>query len=223
MAEALASLSPDVIVLTEYVEGLYHKKFVSDLEMQGFAHAMTSPITPQENQVFIASRTALEKGVTPELPIEKALTSNVLHVNIPDKNIEVLGLRMPSFKTNDPEREKKRNDIWDWITATARIKEERPLIILGDFNTGPKDTGTSGGKRFDQLVREGWSHALPLGSSWWSQNKENGGRQIDHALLSKHFVVRNTEYIPERGQYIFAQKPGAMSDHAILLVDADLK
>lgn len=37
MAEALASLSPDIIVLTEYVEGPSHNQFLADLKSNGFS------------------------------------------------------------------------------------------------------------------------------------------------------------------------------------------
>ena len=50
------------------------------------------------------------------------------------------------------------------------------------------------------------------------------GWKLDHALLSsKHFASPQSEYLTESAPYIFARKPGAMSDHAVLLVDADLK
>ncbi len=38
MADALASLSPDIIVLTEYVQGPSHDRFLNDLKSNGFTN-----------------------------------------------------------------------------------------------------------------------------------------------------------------------------------------
>lgn len=227
MAEALAGLSPDCIVLTEYVEGVSHDKFTNDLNIHGFPHILTSKKTPDQNQVLIASKTLIIRGDIPAPDFEPAFSTNVLHVKIPDPGVEILGIRMPSYLNDDPLREKKRNDVWNWITSKCRSKADIPFVALGDFNTAPYDKGDNGGERFKQFVNDGWTHALPNdGASWWWRNKDEYGRQLDHALLSRDFMRMKaeyrTEYSTENESLFFARKPGAMSDHAVLVVEADL-
>lgn len=217
MAGALASLSPDVIVLTEYVPGISHNRFILDLESQDFPYWVLSQPTPGHNHIFIASRTALEAGKIRAPPIAPAFPSNVLHVHVPQKGFEVLGLRIPVTLPAPI-----HHACWNWIMETAHEIGKRPSIILGDFNNDTETTGPDGGIRFRQFKDEGWQHALPIsGNSFWS--KKGRESRLDHALLSRHFAIRNAEYITESGKYVFAKKSGAMSDHAVLLVDADLK
>lgn len=227
MAEALASLSPDIIVLTEYVEGVKHDHFVSDLKEQGFPYYRISERVPRQNQVFIASRMELNAGSIPVplIPDAPAVPSNMLHVSLPENGVEILGLRLPAF--DDPARvtREKRNAWWDWVLATARKNNNCPFIILGDFNTDPGYPNADGKVRFTQFKELGWTHALPdSGASWWGRTKTGEyERKLDHVLLSRHFTLNNARYCTESGQYTFTKKEGAMSDHAVLIVDIDLK
>jgi endonuclease/exonuclease/phosphatase family metal-dependent hydrolase len=225
MAEALASLSPDVIVLTEYVPGKLHNKFTSDLKPLGFEWRISqpSPTIRRQNQVLIASRTPLAAGDIQAPLISPAFPSNVLHVRVPEKGFEVLGLRVPM-----PLNPEIRHKYWNWIAETAQQHTDRPTIILGDLNNDTGARGPEGGVRFNQLKEGGWYRAPASGKSYWSKDGTVESR-LDHALFSQHFVIGKTEYITESGRFVFANtqpanfNPKAMSDHAILLVEFDIK
>jgi endonuclease/exonuclease/phosphatase family metal-dependent hydrolase len=227
MAGALASLSPDIIVLTEYVQGLQHDRFVADLKDLDFPYTLVSQKTPGENQVLVASRTPLKQGsITPPLVRDApSVPSNMLHVCVPDRGCEVLGLRIPAFDDAATIRKEKRNAYWDWILRTAQEKMDRPFVIMGDFNTDPAYANADGGVRFTQLEKLSYIHALPKdGDSWWG--KSVGGeyaKRLDHVILSRHFTVKDAQYRTESEEYFFARNPEAMSDHAALLVEAELK
>jgi endonuclease/exonuclease/phosphatase family metal-dependent hydrolase len=227
MAEALASLSPDIIVLTEYVPGPSHDRFIADLKALGFPHWMLSVPALKQNNILIISQIALEAGgiSAPRIHDAPAVPSNVLHVRVPDKCVELLGLRMPAFNDNIKIRKEKRNAWWDWVITTAKKNEKHPFVIVGDFNTDPGYPDADGGVRFSHLQEMGWNHALPAsGFSWWGKSKKGEfGKKLDHILLNQYFDIRNAEYITESGQYAFTKKFEAMSDHAVLLVDAVLK
>ena len=78
--------------------------------------------------------------------------------------------------------------------------------------------------RFEKLKEIGWSYDLPECSSWWWNNNDEFGWKLDHTLFSSsHFTSPKSKYITESSDYIFARKLSAMSDHAVLLAEADLK
>lgn len=221
MAKAIASLTPDVIVLTEYVPGSSHQRFIEQLDSYGFPYHVMSKRVLKENQVFIAANTTLECGkILAPTNIEKSVPSNVLHVHLPQKDFEILGLRVPDY--GNKLKIKRKN--WDWIMKVAAENKDSPFVIMGDFNTDPEYKPAKCGDRINQLVDEGWQHAMPKsGSSYWDI-KNGNGKRLDHAFISRHFDVLDANYISESGSYIFAgKKSDAMSDHAVLLVEINRK
>jgi endonuclease/exonuclease/phosphatase family metal-dependent hydrolase len=218
MAEAITSLLPDIIVLTEYVPGPSHESFMADLATRGFAHIGMSPHTPKENHIFIAARTTLVPGTIKGPPIAPSVPSNVLHVQLEGQSLNVLGLRVPDYSKQPP----IRHACWDWIESTANNIKEQPFVIMGDFNVDPSYPPSKCGNRIGNLVAAGWQHAMPSsGVSYWPV-AGGVGKRLDHAFISKHFIVREAEYIWESSHFIFAgKKEGAMSDHAVLLVDIE--
>ena len=232
MAEAIDSLKPDIIVLTEFVDGPSRKSFFSELKSFGFSDKRVSKESEGQNQVLIASRTPLVDGAiqmprTPSVSasdeelIPEAFPSNILHVHVPDKGFEILGLRVPM-----PLKSLNRRACWEWITKTAQENSERPFVLIGDFNIDPRYPPAKCEKRFDMLKKEGWQHAdaVPLSDVSYFPPAGGPGTRLDHAFLSKHFINPSARYVSESGGFVFAgKKPGAMSDHAILLVDSELK
>ena len=232
MAEALATLSPDIIVLTEYVPSDQDNKFSSDLKKQGYECKISKGLEPLEkkNQVLIASRRYMElETLTPPSDIYPDAPWNIIHVTIPELNLGILGLRMPVKM-----KAAQMKTWWDWVTVVAEKNQNHPFIILGDFNTDECSKGPNGGRRIIKLKEDGWYHALPAeGASYYSQR---GGVispfRIDHAFFSKHLTVLSSEYRTEYGPYRFAKTPDtllnagnkvkAMSDHAMLVVEFDL-
>lgn len=223
MAQAIASLSPDVVVLTEYVHGLSCRTFIKQLADNGFLYHVKTERVPGENQIFIAANTILEnRNIRIPEDIGKSTPSNVLQVRLPDKGFDILGLRIPCY-SNSKEQTIRKRRFWDWILEIGS-DNEHPLVIIGDFNTDPDYSHARCGDRIYQLVNEGWQHAMPKsGASYWAITN-GSGKRLDHAFISKHFDVLNTKYISESGRYVFAgKKPEAMSDHAVLLVEIQEK
>jgi hypothetical protein len=98
LADVIASLEPDVIVLTEYVHRDTRRPFLDQLADRGLPNSLVSQVTPLgENHVLIASRTPLELGFIQAPAIAPSVPSNFLHVNLPQKGCEILGLRVPDF------------------------------------------------------------------------------------------------------------------------------
>ena len=214
-----------IIVLTEYVPGKLHDKFTADLNALGFTWIIShpSPTIRRQNQVLIASRMPLVEGDIQAPLISPAFPSNVLHVRVPEHGFEVLGLRVPM-----PLNPEIRSKYWNWLIEAAQQLRDRPGIIIGDLNNDTGAKGPNGGVRFNQLKEGGWYRAPASGKSYWSKDGMVESR-LDHALFSPHFVIGKTEYITESGRYLFANtqpkkfNPKALSDHAILLVEFEIK
>lgn len=215
VAEAIASLRPDVAVLTEYVPGPSHMAFLEGLAFIGLEHALVSPQAPKENQVLVASRSPMEAGTIKAPHIAPSVPSNVLHVQLTLAGLEILGVRIPDYGKQLP----IKRQCWDWIITTAKELRERPSVILGDFNTDPKYPLAKCGDRISMLANDGWEHAVPLdGASYWTLRGQ--GVRIDHAFVSRHFAVRCARYVSRNGPYALGGRNGkALSDHAALLVD----
>jgi len=215
MTEAIVSLGPDVIVLTEYVHGPSRNVFLATLAQRGFCNSLVSECRPRENHVLIAARTPVELGPIRAPEIAPSVPSNALHVRLPDEGVEILGLRVPAYSRYP----KIKRACWDWIIATAASVKDRPFVIIGDFNTDPKYPPSRFGDRIKRLVDDGWQLASPPdGSSYWTLNGD--AVCIDHAFVSRVLHVYGASYVTKFDRHVFAGKEsGAMSDHAALWID----
>ena len=218
MAEAIWSLTPDTIVLTEFVPGPSRKGFFAELASFGLIHRSVSQYTQKQNHVLIASRYTLNAGAIQAPAIASALPSNVLHVLQADVGLEILGLRVPDY-SKQPHIKRK---CWDWIIKTVADFKDRPFVMLGDFNTDPNYSKAKCGDCISKLLAEGWQHAAPTeGASFWSPRGHPV--RIDHAFVSKHFSIQNARYVDVFDRYVFAGRGRrALSDHAVLVVDIAL-
>ncbi|NLX49079.1 MAG: endonuclease/exonuclease/phosphatase family protein [Methanospirillum sp.] len=141
----------------------------------------------------------------------------MLHVRARDLELDILGLRIPDY-SRTPAR---RRECWDWIESVARAMLLHPSVILGDFNTDPTYSPARCGDRFRRMEAEGWHHAKPPGSSYWTPGGGRG-RQLDHAFFSPHFRIAGAGYVRASNGFAFAGKgPDALSDHAALLVEVE--
>jgi Endonuclease/Exonuclease/phosphatase family len=217
--EAIVSLGPDVIVLTEYVHGPTRVDFLATLAQLGFGHWLVSDARPRENHVLIAARSTLEPGPIFAPEIAPSVPSNALHVRLPREGLEILGIRVPDYS----KALKTKRACWDWILQTASDVHDRPFVMIGDFNTDANYPRSQCGDRFGRLVDSGWQLASPVdGSSFWTLSGH--AVRIDHAFVNRHLVVENAAYVTSAGQYVFAGKEaGALSDHAVLSVDVTHK
>jgi exonuclease III len=182
---------------------------------------MLSQFKVRQNRILIASPSSLKAGgIKGPEDIIDAVASNVLHVVVGESGVNILGLRMPL-----PMNTAQTKAWWDWVTRTAQENRNLPFVITGDFNMDPeKSKGSNGKIRFENLRKNGWICEIPETSSWWWNNREEHGRKLDHTLLTgSHFSAPKSAYLTESGPYLFARKPGAMSDHAVLLVDANFR
>jgi len=215
MIEAIVSLGPDVVVLTEYVHGPSRGSFLAGLAQHGFGNWLVSERRPRENQVLIAARTDLEPGSIRAPEIAPSVPSNALHVRLPQDGVEILGLRVPDYSKDA----KTKRACWDWIIRTAAPVRDRPFVIIGDLNTDPRYPRSRCGDCIKRLIDDGWQLASPPdGSSFWTLNGD--AVRIDHAFVSKLLGVERAAYVTKSDRHVFVGKePDALSDHAALSID----
>jgi endonuclease/exonuclease/phosphatase family metal-dependent hydrolase len=196
---AIEELSPDLLVLTEYVRGPSHRSFLSRLAGLGLCHALVSPETRGQNSVMMACRRPLAPGHISAPPIAPALPYNFLHVELSEDRLQVLGIRIPDYSRQS----RIRKACWDWLCSRAAELVHSPIVMIGDFNSDPNYSKFRCGDRFAQLVEDGWQLALPKdGASYWSPN--NHAVRIDHAFVSKDYRVISARYIDRVGKLILA-------------------
>lgn len=175
----IARQHPDLVVLSEYVEGAGHEPFCASLRAGGLEHISCTPPTPGENQLLIASREAHRQDelMIPEIP---SVRSNVLEVFTEASAITILGFRMPAF---EKEQRPLKRPAWGWLLRQADRLRRGPAVIAGDFNTAPGDSKAQCGDCLDELVRCGWQHVRPSSGYSWRHVRGNQ-REIDHVFLT---------------------------------------
>jgi len=65
ISEAIARQEADVVVLTEYVIGPDHERFVGELAAIGCPHVAKTDRNGRENEVLIAAREPFARGRSP--------------------------------------------------------------------------------------------------------------------------------------------------------------
>lgn len=220
VASSILATSPDIVVLTEYVEGDDHAEFLKALRSGGLAGVLLTAKTNGENQVLIASREAFDEGELRAPPIYSSVPLNALHIKFQGTGLNVLGFRMPSGKQFDVQF---RRPTWDWLIEAAAHLRDKPSLVIGDFNTAPGDSASKCGDYIDRMLRMGWIHRPESGCSY--RHSSGSERQIDHCFASPKVNVLHAEY---RWDF-HAAAPDAASgkvgipDHAMLVVDLDCR
>ena len=220
LSTAIGNESPDVVVLTEYVVGPDHLRFVGDLESMGFSQPSVSERPKRQNQVLIATREPHVKRDLRVPVISQAVPSNVLSVGLERSGVSVVGFRMPAYKSK--EREKKR-EVWNWLQQTATGLLGEPSVIAGDFNTAVGDSASYCGDCLDALCESGWTRCATTGPGW--RGKNGIERAIDHAFVSPRVRPTASRYSWDFQSLAPEAKSGnvGVPDHAMLIVDFDVQ
>lgn len=207
-AAGLGRLSPDVVVLTEYVYSPLHENFLQALAAEGLAHRCCSAYVPKQNQVMVASRHPLTAGsVTCDVELSDATRPNWLHVRT--DGFDVIGFRRPMFK-GVPQATAR---YWNWFTEAISPLMTGAAVVLGDFNARRDLPALS------PVLANGWQMATP--DDGWSFRRKVGSEfAIDHALVSPVLRASAATYHAEVEGFAFAGEDG-YSDHAVLCVDVE--
>ena len=215
--EAIRALGPDLIVLTEYVRGPSHDSFLDRLSDMGMSNVLMAPEVHGENSILIASQRHLVRGEIIAPPIAPSVPYNFLHAELPDDDLQVIGIRVPDYSR----KPRIRRACWDWLSSVAFDVISSPTIIIGDLNSDPRYPKSHCGDRFAKLVESGWQLALPEdGASFWAPS--NHGVRLDHAFVSPHYRVVSAKYVAEIAGLVLANKrKPSLPDHAALEIEIE--
>lgn len=220
--DIIMDLSPDVLILTEYVHGRNSRNFACRMNAIGF-YFHCSNYVPGQNQVLIASKGEMHIGGMSVQCGDPCDPPNFLHVRTLD--MDIFGVRMPI-----PKNAAKKREYWLHITNKL-LNTNGPAILMGDFNMDFwRRQRSAGCQQIHALLANGWQsknpNPLSAGSYIGSRRNGTGERalsRLDHFVASNHFRVCSAMYLQEvSGIPIVGEESGSFTDHAILSVDLDL-
>jgi len=217
LLHAIASLDIDVLVLTEFVDGKHHDLFKESLKDIGYVGVAVSLKGAQQNQVLIAARSELVADDLLPLPgYSDAAATNWLHRRLPELDLEVVGLRSPTYVTPAG-----REGYWNQVAHIARLARGRRLIFIGDLGTDPATDTRGCAEPLQRLFADGFVLTKPQGD--WSHRLPDGRTtRVDHAFTTPNVQVRDARYLYKAGcQSLVGAANGAgeaLSDHALLSI-----
>jgi endonuclease/exonuclease/phosphatase family metal-dependent hydrolase len=171
------------------------------------------------NRVLIASRLPLERDSLSLPDFDHQFRANMVVARLPEVGLRILGLRVPAYKS---QQRAQLLRAWQWLENAAVGLRESPAVILGDLNIRPTCGRTGVGAYFHRILESGWQRAAP--TDGYSFLGLSGRRSdIDHVLVTAHCNTRCAKYVPSVSDFTLAGASGALSDHAALVVDLDIR
>ena len=219
VAGVIRKLSPDILVLTEYVDSDSHTAFKQSLVDMGLSHISLSTKRDGHNQVLLASRSRHTVGGIPS-PMESHAYTNFLPSTFPELDTIIVGIRAPAYKASAEVR-----SYWVELTKILETASLKKLVLVGDLNGDPDSPASIGGGYLKALRARGWKIPSPTGD--WSYISSDGlhRSRIDHVLASPAVGAVVASYITEVNGITVAGtkdlKP--ISDHAIILCKVGLE
>ena len=216
---AIAAESPDVVILTEYVEGEDHAHFVGELAALGLVHADKTKRQGRQNELLVLARQPLKPGGIGVPAIHPSVPSNFLHVRLVQCGIDVIGFRMPAFAGKELPR---KRETWEWLIGELASLDHR-TVVVGDFNTQQGDASVLCGDCLERVAALGWTVAIPSDGFSWKSPGRGSGRKLDFALVSPGLRVESVSY-----SWAFtglateaAELRTGLPDHAMLLLHVE--
>ncbi len=228
---------PNVVILTEYVDGADHKesrirdshlRFRRGLSDAGLRYISTTDTERSRrfgaNQVLIATEQSHSLGglIPPQSEIsnpgmreraDERIRAGFLHVTLAC-GLEVIGFRQ---RIGPEVRRKEIETTQNHLLAAMEQLSNSQAIIAGDFNTKP--TSTPGIRFFDKIRKLDWKWGDPGPGA-----TSFGPSLIDHAFLSPSIseihAICDWGFIQRLPVELRAKRiPRGLPDHAMLLVD----
>ena len=217
--QAFLSLRPDVVIFTEYVPGPDHERVLADLSDAGFAGIHVSERVERQNQVLLATKLPSSVGAWIAPAIRPQIPPNLLHVVIPELDLNVVGLRIPMFVSGDSASE---HEYRGWLREQADKWGEHPTVVMGDLNAGPHRARSWQWRSLESFAEAGWSLVTPV-EGWSYMSKTGHCSVIDHGLLSAGLSCVESKYVTEADGVVLAGRhPAAPSDHAVFVMDIEV-
>ena len=206
-----SQFAADVVVMTEYRENSNSARFKSGLFEMGYKWQASSSIDPDENAVFLASKSPFVSNS--QLGDCSGFRHRLLFARFTKFNL--IGAYFPQGEEKRP--------VFDFLIDNAPTLLGEFGLILGDFNTGKPYLDEAGrtfacADCFDGLLSSGlidaWRVRYPdrREFSWYSTAKN--GFRIDHAFCTAPLNQQVTSIA-----YLHEPREAAATDHSALAVE----
>lgn len=215
----LSEYFPEVAIFSEFVDSKLLNQFYHEMKEIGFIYSSISEYFPSQNQILILSRLPMTLGHIQPPQITDSAKSNFLHVELPEKGLGIVGLRVPAYKSNS-----ETKAYWSEIESIASKNIDRKLVFIGDLNYDPFRKSSSEAESIPFGVSTSFFIPKPIGN--WSYISGDGRRfsKIDHAIVSTSLKVSDVRYMTnwKHIQLAGPTSTSPVSDHAVLSVSIDV-
>jgi endonuclease/exonuclease/phosphatase family metal-dependent hydrolase len=230
IAEAIAALAPDVVLLQEVRawDGRGPDPLLERLADGGLEAQVSSPVVGRENGILIASRWPFQ--ATPLAPVP-GQPVHMLQAELPwpkegaegaegeDQEADSLRVVVVHF----PQKE-AQVPLFEALLALPEPWRKEPSLLIGDFNCGipfaDSDTRTFACTHlFQALLQQGWVDGWRARNGkarefTWISPRSGHGFRYDHALFSAPLNGQVKEV-----RYLHQLREGGLSDHSGLLLE----
>jgi endonuclease/exonuclease/phosphatase family metal-dependent hydrolase len=219
-ADAAVALGADVLVLTEFFPQEHENRFRNTLRNAGLSEQVMSP-QPAEvaNRVLIASRLPLFPLTIESPTFDQQFRANVAAVSVPSIGLSIVGVRVPAYGAK---QSAFLIQAWDWLESTAATLRHSAAVMLGDLNLSAASPDSRGGGHFRRILASGWQRAAPAdGATYFG----HGGRtsEIDHIVATDRCVLSESACVKSAEGYAYCDVRNALSDHAALQCQVELR
>ncbi|MEO8597342.1 MAG: endonuclease/exonuclease/phosphatase family protein [Candidatus Solibacter sp.] len=226
IVSAIAGHNPDLIALSEF-RARPGMALCQAFGANGWPHIVSSSPTGIDNGICVLSRTPVSNGRPNPAPPENAV--RWLDVDLPEQGFGIAVMHiitaLPGAK--DPEGAAKTR-FWDALLTFAEEHAGKPLLILGDLNTGIHGVDEAGAtflcaEHFARLSALGWVdvwrhfHGDASEYTWYSLPRAGvppAGFRLDHAFATQSLLPRIKEC-----RYSHDEREQKVSDHSVLLLE----
>lgn len=210
--DVIPNLGAEVICLNEYYPRQHDEAARARLKGLGFEVEVSGPTTKVANLTLIASRVPIRRATFDIEYFDEQLPSNLLAVELPSHALTIVALRVPMYVKA---KAALMSRAWEVLEeAFSRVQTQRVLVI-GDLNCSLDHRRATGRKHLSRLLQAGWRQAGEPGTRTFFSAS---GRQswVDHCLYTPSIEVSGFEVVKRAGNYVLADGPDALSDHAAI-------
>ncbi len=215
LADRLAGYGADLLLLTEFRENAAAAILRTTLASSGLTHQAATPQRPRFNGLFVASRHPFR------IVKRRALNFDPLRLLALESDaFALVGVHLPNLREKLPH--------WEALLRLARARSRKPLVFLGDFNTGRVSDDAQGepfpftGAPYMETLGQmawvdAWRHFHPQGREYTWYSHRGRGFRLDHAFLSPRCVP-----LLRSARFDHAIRSDKLTDHSALIVELDL-
>ena len=215
VAGVLADLDVDIALFNEFVERSPRAAFRQQLTERGYVHQLVSYSPDQQNRVLAASRLPITLGDLQPPSMDLCATASLLHLLVDGSNLEIIGLRVPTYKTG-ADRRLYRAELNRILLAA----QGRTMVVAGDFNEDPFRRGADPAARtvpFNGAAM--FTVTNPIGDWSYMNGASMRTSRIDHVMHTGAVRIVDPVYCCEiDGLHLAGPNDLApISDHAALV------